>query len=127
MLRDKISSGNTTVHGDENEGAVTFYQTEIVRWNEGHITLNTGGYATVTTKARMNETLRAIGSRARVYQEKGTWYVRIPASGSSATEDRPFYGTVLNIPRDREAPPSDCEECGASISCRALLRKPIEP
>lgn len=99
-LKNKITSNNTTVTGDETAGAVTLHNTVIVRWDPKHITLDTGGWKTVTTKARMNEALAAIGSGCRVFQERGALYVSIPAMGSSAAEVKPYYGSVITLPRE---------------------------
>ena len=39
------------------------------------IKLNTGGYATVTTKRRMNQFAKMFDLGFSVYQQKGQWYI----------------------------------------------------
>lgn len=66
----------TTVVNNDKLARVTYHGTDVVLWDKvaGTITLNTGGYFTVTTKARMNQALSQWGIRANVYQKKGEWY-----------------------------------------------------
>lgn len=50
---------------------VFYHGTCVVRAHpDGSVVLNTGGYYTATTKARINEY-----SPASVFQDKGVWYV----------------------------------------------------
>lgn len=63
---------NTVVHRLPNNSiAVRYHQTNVVvAEDNGNIVLNTGGWQTSTTKARINEY-----TNARVYQKKGSWYL----------------------------------------------------
>ncbi len=70
----QFTSNNTTVTGDIHAGSVQLYQTVIARWDADMLTLNTGGWATVTTKSRMNEVCKALGVPIRVYSLKGKFY-----------------------------------------------------
>lgn len=50
--------------------AVQFHRTDVVSfWEDGTVTLNTGGWTTVTTKDRINRCLFFF----RLYSERGTW------------------------------------------------------
>jgi hypothetical protein len=61
---------------EEDKIAMYYHGTPVVIYCEnGDITLNSGGYKTVTTKARMNQ---ALGNRATVYQHLFKWYVHYP-------------------------------------------------
>ncbi len=51
---------------------VTYHQTEVVRLENGIITLDSGGYKTATTKKRMN---KHTPDSIQVYQEQGKWWV----------------------------------------------------
>lgn len=52
------------------------HRTPIVRVDpSGLITLNTGGWETVTTKRRMNEALDALDARFRIVQRSFIWRV----------------------------------------------------
>jgi len=53
------------------EPAVVYHSTPVVTFHSDNTyTLNSGGYRTMTTKARINE-----HSPAVIYQDKGVWYV----------------------------------------------------
>ena len=61
---------NTYLERRGRDIAIRLHQTDIIRMNdEGEFIVNTGGWHSVTTKARLNEYL-PIG----IYQKKGTWY-----------------------------------------------------
>ena len=64
------------------------HQTPIVTfWSDDHIVLNSGGYHTVTTKARMNAFLPyPLG----VYQHKHEWYVTLSPHGDVTQSDVEF-------------------------------------
>lgn len=50
--------------------AVKYHDTDVVTYYPDKIVLNSGGYHTVTTKARINEY-----AHINVYSERGMWYV----------------------------------------------------
>lgn len=70
--RDSIKLGNNTWLEDFDGGvAVRLHDTRIVKfWLDGSITLQTGGYRTVTTKERLNQFVKGI-----VFQQAHKWYV----------------------------------------------------
>ena len=76
LLKNKLTrkvAGNTYLekYSDRDYIAVRFHWTEVVRYfPNGDVQLNSGGYRTATTKARMNEF-----SPATVYQKDFQWYV----------------------------------------------------
>jgi hypothetical protein len=50
--------------------AMRLHQTDVVTWyDDGTIRLNTDGWTTVTTKARINA-----ATNAGIYQKRGLWY-----------------------------------------------------
>lgn len=51
--------------------AIKLHNTEIIQYYPDKIVLNTGGWNTVTTKARMNEYL----DNFSIWQEKSRWYI----------------------------------------------------
>jgi len=74
------SKRNTIKYGIRNGDLIDQYlryqDTDIIRWcADGSIVLNSGGWRTVTTKARYSEHLTGI----RVWQERGVWYVTTAA------------------------------------------------
>ncbi|HMN10696.1 MAG TPA: hypothetical protein PKD55_00055 [Bellilinea sp.] len=66
---------STRVQARENGIAVRYHNTDVVLYTERGITLNSGGWYTSTTKARINDALNALPGFIRVYQEKGVWYL----------------------------------------------------
>lgn len=81
----------TTVHDLSNEfrGMVTgvqYHATMIVTWSDDGITLDSGGWETVTTKRRMNEVSSHYKLGFHVFQEKHVWYVTHPG-GTVEFED----------------------------------------
>lgn len=60
------------VRRDEDQIAVKLFETDVVTYHaDGSVTLDSGGWLTVTTKTRMND----YQNLARVWQEDGVWYV----------------------------------------------------
>lgn len=54
-------------------GTMTLHRTMIAVWGDGVLTLNSGGYRTLTTKERLNGVLSRMGYQIR--QRKGEWIV----------------------------------------------------
>ena len=65
----------TKIFTKENYIIVKLYNTEIVKFNSREIILDSGGYKTVTTKARMNQVSRENGFDISVGQVDRNWYV----------------------------------------------------
>ena len=69
----------------DNAGAlhVTYHQTEVVTvFANGVVKLDSGGYRTFTTKARMNQASNQFGLGFGVFQDKHEWYVRVMPDGT---------------------------------------------
>jgi len=72
---NKLSTYRTTWHDDGERGGVTYINTEIVRWDGDQVTLNSGGWETVTTKRKMNQAAQQFAKRYGVFQRDYVWYV----------------------------------------------------
>lgn len=71
--------------------SVRYHSTEVVRVAaDGTVTLNTGGWRTVTTKARMNQAANEFGLPYSVYQEKGDWFVALHTAEKRFAKTLPF-------------------------------------
>ena len=75
---NKVGTYKTTVstsHGGWH--TVTFYNTEVVKWNERQnvVILDSGGFMTATTKTRMNQASNQYGLGFRVFQTAFRWNV----------------------------------------------------
>lgn len=83
-----LSNYKTTISADTTASIiVTYCNTQIVRVNkDGSITLNTGGYETVTTKKKMNQAAQQFGLGYSVSQRDFQWYVTKPDGNEVALE-----------------------------------------
>jgi len=85
-----IGTHKTTIRKENNKTIVRYHNTDIVTidWIEnykddpnpnmlGMITLNTGGWFTQTTKARMNQVSEVFNLGYRVFQKNYKWYVEL--------------------------------------------------
>lgn len=69
-LRRKLANNTYAERREGGAIAIRLHQTDILTYSEnGTVAVNTGGWKTVTTKARLNEYLPT-----RLYQDKGLWY-----------------------------------------------------
>jgi hypothetical protein len=75
----KISSNNTKViTQDDGTVVVRLHRTDVVTlFTDGTVVLNTGGWDTVTTRARMNQAANQLGLHYRVFREKYQLFVRV--------------------------------------------------
>ena len=76
----KIANNTYLKRYDNGNIAVRLHKTDIILFKpNGAIELNSGGWKTVTTKARMNEFLP---QQYGIHQEKGVWYVSLNSNYS---------------------------------------------
>lgn len=73
---NKLSTYRTTVMCTAGRIAVTYVSTLIVDATPDTVTLDSGGWQTVTTKRKMCQAANQFGLGFKVFQEKGEWYVR---------------------------------------------------
>jgi hypothetical protein len=73
----KIGQHSTTVSGSlkDNNLSVVYHSTDVVKVTPTKIILNTGGWYTVTTKNRMNQTSNQFNIGFYVYQKNCNWFV----------------------------------------------------
>ena len=68
-----IENNTRVVRLSDDRIAIRLHDTDVVVFDkDGSVTLDSGGWLTVTTKARMNEYL---GDRGHVYSNRGKWFV----------------------------------------------------
>jgi len=89
--RDRIGLLATTVITEDGITTVTFHSTPVVTWvrDKDLVILDTGGWKTVTTKARMNQAANEFGLPYHVGQKDGAWFVTVTYADGSM-EDLPF-------------------------------------
>ena len=88
----KKLGNNTYLKRRGDNIAVLFHETDIITYHEnGHISFNTGGWYSKTTKERINEF-----SPVYIYQDKSIWYV-CTDQGTDKAESSIFYdGVTVN-------------------------------
>lgn len=102
---DKLSTYRTTWETRANGGSVTYVSTRIVSWDDaGNVTLDSGGWQTVTTKRKMVQAARQFGLSYGVYQRKGEWFVdiwnpKLGEYGGWMNLDMPFHDGMTFNPR----------------------------
>ncbi len=73
---------------------IRYHATDIVTMTADFIHFDTGGWETVTTKARMNA---AMPAGCGVYQREWTWYLKVPSQ--SWEDDHAATGRTFAIAR----------------------------
>ena len=73
---NQVGSHKTSIFTDEfGYTNIVYHSTQVVRFNDKEIILNTGGFKTSTTKTRMNQASMQFRLGFRVYQRKYEWYI----------------------------------------------------
>ena len=94
----RVPRGATTPElRPEDEASVKLYNTVVARYDRGLLTVDTGGYNTVTTRARVNQFMRDyMGGMFGVRTERGQLYlvprgfeVGIPFNQTITVDTRP--------------------------------------
>lgn len=74
-----VGSHKTTIGTDRDERTyVQYHATRVVAWDAETVTLNSGGYETVTTKLRMNQASNQFRLGFQVFQKDYYWFVDLP-------------------------------------------------
>ena len=66
----------TSVRHDNGAIICRYHNTDIVKVEAGTVTLNSGGWRTVTTKRRMNQCFEEWGIPLRIFQSNFEWYIQ---------------------------------------------------
>lgn len=86
----------TRVQKRENGIAIKYHDTDVVLFTPDYIELNSGGWRTLTTKARMNENI----PNTVIWQDRGVWYVN--PVGHWGRENRITYFDGIRLSYDGE-------------------------
>ena len=86
----------TIATGEDGKTRVTYHSTIVVEFDNEIVTLNTGGWETVTTKTRMNQTSNKFRLGYQVYQKNYQWYIWFPGTDR---EEIPFEGRKVSFQR----------------------------
>lgn len=92
-------TATTVKRGQDGSLRVTYHNTDVVSVTPGGIiTLDTGGWFTVTTKTRMNQAASQFGLRYIVEQKNFEWFVRLPdENGKWKNKVIPFTGDSVTF------------------------------
>lgn len=82
----------TAIVTENGTTSVYYHGTPVVRFGGGQVTLDTGGWFTATTKARMNQAANQYNLGFVVYQKAGKWFAALDG------KDYPFDGNRLVLP-----------------------------
>jgi len=72
---DKVGTHKTHIYTSDGYTCIRYHSTEVVRFNTDEIILNSGGWATVTTKLRMNQASYQFDLGFYVRQKDFEWFV----------------------------------------------------
>jgi hypothetical protein len=73
--QDQLGTTATRVYQEDGMTCVRYHATDVVKFNEHVIELDTGGWETPTTKLRMNQASNQFNLGFYVYQKDYIWHV----------------------------------------------------
>jgi len=112
--QNRVGSHATTIHSDDSGTHVVYHNTAVVTFTPLTVTLRNGGWQTVTTKLRMNQTARQFDLNYHVYQQDYQWFVDTP-NGTV-----PFFDGIQFSRKKRPLSPRQrLEESGYEIISNA--------
>lgn len=79
----KVRGRATSITRRAGKTFVRYHSTDVVVFDDRAVTLDSGGWKTATTKARMNQASHEFGLGFSVYQDKGEWFVMDRSSRKS--------------------------------------------
>ena len=79
-LTHKLSSYKTTVATVSGVTSVIYHSTAVVSWDSDTITLRTGGWDSVTTRRKMNQTASQFGLAFNVFSRNFESFVTLGGS-----------------------------------------------
>ena len=65
----------TKIYSDNEHTCIKYHHTNVVKFNEREIILNSNGYRTLTTKTRMNQASNQYNLGYNVYQQDFEWFI----------------------------------------------------
>jgi hypothetical protein len=77
----EIGKHRTSVYTEDGWTKVVYHSTCVIKWNDKEIILNSGGWRTLTTKARINQASNQFGLGIKVFQKNDEWFVTVPTDG----------------------------------------------
>lgn len=90
-FRDARST--TLYKGEDGFTTLVYHSTEVVKFSDEKIILNTGGWKTATTKARMNAMAHAFDLGFSVFQKDWNWFIKFKG------KTIPFASQIMELER----------------------------
>ena len=90
----KVKNNTRLTIYKNGDKVLRLHNTDIIKWQDNTITLNSGGYDTKTTRARFNEFLPG---QYRIFRKKGITYISNGQYSDKETETQFFDGIELSI------------------------------
>lgn len=75
MQTKEVRGVGTSIRVENGTTIIRYHDTDVVKFNDRTIQLDTGGWKTATTKLRMNQAANQFNLRYHVSQYRGEWYV----------------------------------------------------
>ena len=77
MTQQQVVRGTATSLFNDTDGKtkVVYHKTAVVAFDGEHITLDSGGWRTATTKTRMNQASNQMRLGYQVFQKDSEWFV----------------------------------------------------
>ena len=121
--RKRIGNNTWAERRDDETIAIRLHATDIITLNlDGRVTLNTGGWYTVTTKARMNEYAPLV----RVYSVKAVWHVRLAGSDLPYVDGFSYHEETGLIYTGAEAFIEAEEQAHQSVEIKARVKEYLD-
>jgi len=114
-----IANNTRIVARDNGAYAVRLHDTDVLTFSpDGSVTYNSGGWRTVTTKARMNEY-----GPARIWSNRGTWHIAVNGAESRvyAEDCRVKGGRIIGAAKDDTAEQKLRARVGAYVKAYMAL------
>jgi hypothetical protein len=88
----KVSGVATSIRTHGKNTIVRYHNTDVVTFTDKTITLDSGGWETVTTKLRMNQAANQFGLGYYVSQKNFEWFVTLPSGKTVDFKDNMKIG-----------------------------------
>lgn len=94
---DNGVDGNTATMRLNNNLYVQLHSTIVFKKEGSKVTINSGGYKTVSTKTLINKCFNQLGINAYLYQKKGVWLVELNSQLDSCLTVNFKDGMEINL------------------------------
>ena len=90
---NQVRGRATAIYTEGDTTKVIYHGTPVVSFNQDKISLDTGGWFTMTTKLRMNQAAHQFNLGYAVIQKKGLWFIHFKG------EIIPYENSLMTLTR----------------------------